>query len=1287
MVNNSKLDTVWLYLLILFAALALTGAIIWRRLRSRRALEARLSELSALAEVGRAILGSRLDLGRLADLVYQQAGQIVDTGIFQLGLFDGDRYRLLIWVVDGQRRPPIAFRLAPDALGIVGWMRESKQHLLVKDFETQRESLPARPRYISSNPPRSAVFVPLIVGETVLGAIAIQSRQANAFSERDLRFLSIIANHAAAALENGRLLEQAQRRAAHLELLSEVSRQINAIQPLPALYRQVVELAAEKFSGCEVSFFEHVADSLILRATTREEWQGQAVTLKIGDGPVGQAASLRVPVVIQNLPEYPRDMSDQLAASAQAEIALPIEIDERMLGVLDVRSRGGAVFDEAMLPVFKSLAEQLAFAILEAQIYTAERRRAEQLAAIARVSRTVTSTLELDDLLDEVLDLVSERENFGYKRAHIFLAQEDRLVFRAGIGKGAARWSVEGLAHALDGPGLIAKAGRTGQAVSVGDTALHSEYIPGPSLEDTRSEMAAPMMMAGRLLGVFDVQSEQVDAFTEEDAQTLQTLADTLAVAVRNARLFEVERRRRRLAEILREVSAALTATLHLDNVFDLILSGLARVLSYNAASILLVNEAGELVLRASRGAPEAIKALGTTLNVRLFPRGETFPATVDFSHVDQLGDYHALLALPEPHACLGAILALRGEHLGYLAVDRVGAGRFSAEEIELITAFASQAAVAIENARLYNAQLEQAWMSTTLLQVAEATARAPELNEVLDTVARLTPRLVGVEQCAILAPEGEDFVLAAYHSANPDLTEIEDEVYCRFTLAEWPQFAEMVGSGQPVVIAPDDSDNSMPEVLHDLFDGVTILLPMLAKKRVMGALVVGQTPGENPFTPHRIRLLSGIANQASLAIESAALHQSQQEEGWVSTALLQVAEAVVRQPTLEEGLETVARLIPMLIGIEKVAIFRRNNETGLFRASQVMGLSRAAAAAFAESEVTPGDLGIDIANESASPNFELTLPVHLAQAFESQVCMAWPLWARGELLGALVVEQVAALGRRLSILNGIAQQLTMALENARLAREVAIQQRTERELEVARDIQASFLPQTSPQPPGWEVCALWQAARQVGGDFYDFIPLPPGEGRERWGIAIADVADKGVPAALYMALSRTLLRTVAISRIFPAATLTRLNQLIMADARSEQFVTVFYGMWEPDTGRFVYATGGHNPPVWVKGGDSARTLPGRGAAVGVFPDIEYQEQEITLQPGDSLFLYTDGLIDAINAEKKEFGLHRVIEVVNQTRRESAQTMLQVMDLSVQAHVGAMEAFDDLTMVVIRRAE
>lgn len=1271
----------WISLFILVLALAAATVIIVRRLRSRRALEARVSELSTLAEVGRAIQGAQLDLTRLAELVCQQAGQIVDTSIFQLGLLEGDRYRLLIWVVDGQRRPPAEFKLTPDSPGIVGWMRESKQHLLVQDFETQLESLPARPRYISTDPPRSGVFVPLLVRDTVLGMMAIQSRRPNAFSDRDVRMLSIIANHAAAALENGRLYEQARRRATQLELLAEVSQQINAIQPLPSLYRQVVNLVAEKFGDYKVSFYEYSPGGLTLRGTTDETAREPLKE----DSPAGQAARLRVPVVMQNLPEYPPDMSQQLTDAHLAQLAVPIEIDDRVLGVLDVRGR--ATFDESTVAVFKSLAGQMAIAILEAQVYAAEQRRAEHLAAIAQLSRTVASTLELDDLFDEVLDLVDEY--FGYKRVHIFLLQDNELVFRAGIGRGASRWAIDRVAYPLDGPSLVAQAGRTRQLVLIQDTTQQAGFRPAPGLEDTRSQMAAPMMMAERLLGVLDIQAEASGAFDGEDEQTLQTLADTLAIAIRNARLFDAERRRRRLAEILREVSAALTATLELDTVFDLILNGLARVMNYNVASILLVNEVGEVVLRASRGSPEAIRALGGVLEVKLLAGGESLPATVDFQEVDHQNQYHALVALPYPHACLGAVLALRGEHKGYLVVDRAGSGHYSVEEHELITAFASQAAVAIENARLYSLQREQTWVSATLLQVAEATAHATELEEVLETVARLTPTLVGVEQCAVFLAEGEELVLAASGGTQADL--FDPETPFHFALNDWPYLANMVSASEPSVIEPADSDEAddpLPSFLRTMFAGVAILLPLTAKTqvRVQGALIVGQTPGDAPFTAQRIRLLGGIANQLATAIESALLLQSQQEEGWVSAALLQAAEAVVSQPTLEAGLETVARLIPMLVGIEKVAIFQSGESGPLFYARQVMGLSREAALRARQLPVAAHELDIDAMSEAVSPVFELALPESIAQAFEMQVAMVWPLKTRGVLLGALMVEHAPMLGRRLSILNGIAQQLAMAMENAQLSREVAAQQQMERELELGREIQASFLPDACPAFPGWEVCSYWHVARQVGGDFYDFIPLPSAEdGQRRLGVVIADVADKGVPAALFMALSRTLLRTVAISRVQPSMTLARTNQLIMSDAHSNQFVTAFYGVWAPETGRFCYATGGHNMPVWVSADGSVRILPGRGAALGVFEEAAYQEYAVDFQPGEVMLLYTDGLTDAVNVEREEFGLNKVKEVMAGARHESAADILDALAASLKAHVGAMEAFDDVTMVAIKR--
>jgi serine phosphatase RsbU (regulator of sigma subunit) len=450
--------------------------------------------------------------------------------------------------------------------------------------------------------------------------------------------------------------------------------------------------------------------------------------------------------------------------------------------------------------------------------------------------------------------------------------------------------------------------------------------------------------------------------------------------------------------------------------------------------------------------------------------------------------------------------------------------------------------------------------------------------------------------------------------------------------------------------------------------------------------MMVGEQAGETPFTPHRIQLLSGIANQAALAVEGALLAVSQQEEAWVSTALLQVAESVAGQ-LLDTGLETVARLTPILVGIEKIGIYQYDDLARAFRLRHVTGLDRPAALALADRLIALTDLGLAPEDElltSAAP-WHITLPDWLALLFGRPDCYVWPLRARGDVLGALVTEALPQLGRRLTILNGIAYQLAMAMENSRLTREVAQQERLERELEVGRDIQASFLPQSYPRAVGWEIHAFWQAARQVGGDFYDFIELAPGENGPRWGIVIADVADKGVPAALFMALSRTLLRTVAIARINPGVTLSRVNDLILADARSQQFVTVCYGVLEPATGRFRYAIGGHNPPVLVGNDGTAASVAGRGIALAVLDTMQYAEQEIQLRPGDSLLLYTDGLTEAINAHDEEFGLARVLAVARDRYTSSPASMVESLAAAVEAHASGVEVFDDLTLVVIKR--
>lgn len=1272
------------YVLALAGALALVAYILYRRYRSRQELEAKVADLTALADIGRAITDAPFDLASLTDTVYQQASHIVDTTIFQLGIFQEDRYRLLVWVFDGQRQPLQEFRLTPDSLGIVGWIRQSQRSLLVRDFEAERETLPARPRYISSDPPRSAVFVPLIAGDEVLGAIAIQSRRPGAFDEQHLRLLTIVANHAAAALLKAQLYEQANQQAHHLSALVEVSKQINVLQPLPALYRQIVATLSDRLAGNEIGLYTVAAGQLRLQASTVAGRRGPPVVVNVSDSDAlaAVAAADRRSIARETLPEIEAGPAE--ATDRHAEMAIPVLIDERILGVLEVRSRTQNHFGLAEKGLFEGLAAQIAFAILEAELYAAEQRQTERLAAIAQVSRTIVSNLDLSVLFDEVLDLIED--SFGYKRLHIFVRQGRNLVFSAGSGRGAARWLTRGLTYDLAGPGMVAKAGRTRQALLAADITAIAEYAAETGLEDTRSEMAAPMQMGADLLGVFDVQSERVGEFGAQDLQLLQTLADTLAVAIRNARLFDAERRRRRLAETLREVSAALTSTLNLDDVLGLILTGLARVMHYDAASILLANEAGELILRAARGGHGLVDLIGESLDLRLISTAKPVLQVDEFASVDPDHIYHDLVGLPDPHACLSAVLTLRHEPIGYLIVDRAGEPVFPASEIEFVSAFASQASVAIENARLYTAQLEQAWVSSSLLQVAEATTQASELDEILLTVARLTPMLTGVDRCGVLLLADGAFELRAYQQG--DAAEAPNAVMATFAVADWPILADLRARRAPIVVDTADEPGALPPALRDLLPETAVLIPLVSKSEVVGALAVGQAVTAGSYAQHRAQLLGGIANQTALAIESARLYEAQQEEAWVSAALLQVAEAVAQQPTLEDGLDAVTRLTPMLVGLERVVIYRWDSATGRFNAAGMAGFQRDHSLAIARLPWTAEDFELDPRVNATLPSFQLNLSAARSDVFECDKVLVWPLWARGDLLGALMVEYVPleVLGRRLSILDGIAHQLSLAMDNARLERELALQHKLERDVEMARDIQASFLPEACPTVPGWDLCAFWQAARQVGGDFYDFIHLRPTEtGGDRWGIIIADVADKGMPAALFMALSRTLMRTVAINRIAPAATLSRVNELVNADAKTDLFVTIFYAVWEPGKGTFTYVNAGHNPPVLVVRQGEPALLEGRGVPVGVFEEAAYVENQISVEPGETLLLYTDGLPDAVNTHNEEFGMPRVLDILQERANATAAEILESVSGGVLAHVGVAETFDDLTMVVIKR--
>lgn len=236
-------------------------------------------------------------------------------------------------------------------------------------------------------------------------------------------------------------------------------------------------------------------------------------------------------------------------------------------------------------------------------------------------------------------------------------------------------------------------------------------------------------------------------------------------------------------------------------------------------------------------------------------------------------------------------------------------------------------------------------------------------------------------------------------------------------------------------------------------------------------------------------------------------------------------------------------------------------------------------------------------------------------------------------------------------------------------------------ELRIASDIQRSFLPEHIPPVSGYDLAAISVPAMEVGGDFYDFIP---GQG-ERLGMVIADVSGKSVPAALFMALSRTIVRANATHHEKGTEVLQDANDMISADSRSGMFVTLFYGVLDGRAGSLVYANAGHPPPILFRSSsEDFVELEVTGIALGVMGGLEYEERQLSLSPGDILVLYTDGVTEAINKEVKQYGAKRLRSIIKDSRQLPAQNIMECILEDISSFSSGQAQYDDITMIVVK---
>jgi phosphoserine phosphatase RsbU/P len=985
-----------------------------------------------------------------------------------------------------------------------------------------------------------AVF-PLEEQGFILGVLRVGRDHIDSFPREDLDLLEGLAQIISVGLYAAHRVEVERFRLSQINLVREVSAQIANVMDVDELASRVTDLIQKTFHYYYVGIFtrEPGEQKLRFRSSASSPRKGRhkaqrSLEVDLGQGLIGQAAQSGERILVDDVGTDQRFRSIPNLPETKSELVLPVKLENRVLGVLDIQSDLLHAFHPNDLLILDALAANIARAVEGAHLYSDLRRRADQLALIAEVSDAVTSSLDLSKVMHKAAELIHKK--FGYPYVHLFTVHPNRRQIIYEAGSGVRSKKQEGYAIPLDTPeGIIPWVARTGELVLANDVSQDERYIDSPfPPKNARSELCVPLLFDHQVVGVLDVQSDQLNAFTDEDRMIFEAVADNIASAIHNADLYSSEQWRRRIADSLREVAGLLSANVGVEQLLDAILAELNNTLPVDVSAIWLFEE-GDLYLAAVNGcsverledarrsSPEAsIAMMSILVSDRPVIRQPSDPMWPSGLAAGFNNDYSSI----------GAPLRVGDQPVGVLALSHSTPGRYGHEAQAQTTTFASYAAVAIENARLYDSAQEQAYASAALLQVAQAVVSLNDLDEILGTIIRIMPILVGVKRCVLYLWDAVRETFYPYEEFG--LSE-EDEI--AFWESDYPR---------------TDS-------------------PLLDAARERG------------------RLLSFPSSE----LESL--------QDWM------------KKEDLDEAAE----------------------------------------------------------NEALNNNRQLLLAV--------------PLLIKNDNFGVLLVQEAPGglrfRSRRLDIINGIAQQAALAIQNDRLQDEMVLRERLETEVELARQIQQTFIPETLPLLSGWDLAARWLTARQVGGDFYDVMELPDG----RIGLFIADVADKGIPAALFMALTRTLVRASVIGTESPAEALRRVNDLLIPDTEQGMFVTAVYAVLYPESGELVYANAGHNPPLWLTADGKLERLTRTGMALGVVEGTSMEDRRIELKPGDGLLLYTDGLSEAFSSGGDFFGEERIIAALQAAGDKSAERLLQRIEVDLDKFVGDEAQSDDLTMLLLKR--
>jgi phosphoserine phosphatase RsbU/P len=562
------------------------------------------------------------------------------------------------------------------------------------------------------------------------------------------------------------------------------------------------------------------------------------------------------------------------------------------------------------------------------------------------------------------------------------------------------------------------------------------------------------------------------------------------------------------------------------------------------------------------------------------------------------------------------------------------------------------------------------------------------ELNAALDPTTRLphvvqrAARALGAEAGSLFILEGDPPLLVArvlHQRAAGEITALSAPL----VIAPSEGTAGWVAiHSQTLNLADAPADPRFKPYDHPAAGSIQSLIsvPLRADGRVLGVVDLVNRPGG--FDTDGEAFLSAVADELAIALRNHWLVKSLEKEKLALEVMREVSHTLLSTLEVEEVLKRIVVGLGRIITFDAVGIFLVGKEGviehAIERGYETDRLDRL------RQKVGEGLIGWSISAAEPAIVPDVTVDGRYISARESTKSeMVAPLISRGKVIGAFNLEsdRLAAYSRDdLKRLSTFADSAAVALEVARLHEAAVRSRRLEEDLAIARQIQLSFLPQARPKHKGIDLAGLNVPSLEVGGDYYDFIDVVPGQ----IGVAIGDVAGKGVSAGLIMASFRASLRAEVRNNYSISTILAKVNRLLGESTEPSRFVTALYGVLDIATRRFTYSCAGHYPGILVHEDGSIHELSEGGTVLGAFPTTRYEEAFTVLEPGDMLLLYTDGVTEAVNAQGEEFGVGRLVDLAVTARERSAAKIAAAIERAVRTFSKRKVPGDDLTLVVLK---